>query len=130
MRTDDPETPEARVTLRYAEAGGPDAATPDLGAPDASPDVGSPDGGPAAGCQVDGDCALVMDLRRCDPCPFGAPATAIDAGQCRPAYEEGLPFFAYQPEQCLVGCEGLEQTFCVAPPAGVRCREGVCLADP
>lgn len=135
VRSNDPETPEVAVPLRYTLAAvevdqgvGEDfGLEPDAGPPE---DAAVPDAGPAPDCVVDNDCALVMALASCNPCPYAAPRSAVSPNECRPAFDEATTFFAYQPSNCIETCFGQPLSFCPDPPRGVQCRDGVCALNP
>ena len=107
---------------------GPDVGVSDGAVSDArAPDAAQPDAGPAS-TTVD-DCALVMRLASCAPCPVAALVAEAAAERCVVPYVPGQLLTAYGPSDCAAACDvPPEGLLCEAPPIGADCVEGACRA--
>ncbi|MCA9540853.1 MAG: hypothetical protein KC620_18260 [Myxococcales bacterium] len=110
-----------------AEDAGADAQADDASHPvDAAPTV---DAAPPVECRADGDCALLVRLDRCDPCPVTGPVAAINPNACVVRFQPGNTLSNYEPAECWLACGEAASQFCLDEPTRATCTNGRCTAQ-
>lgn len=72
-------------------------------------------------CGQDADCAWVVDVSRCCPCPKARNLTTRDADECL----VDAPFGGQSPEACLPDCSGVDHCWpCPVGPEQASCSAG------